>query len=60
MKAVQTSVTLVNSYRSTRRYNPEDSHHLIIIIAAIIIIIIIIIIIVVIKEQSGMRLAQKD
>jgi hypothetical protein len=26
MEAVQTSQTLVNSYQSTRRYNPEDSH----------------------------------
>jgi hypothetical protein len=26
MEAVQTSETLVNSYQSTRRYNPEDSH----------------------------------
>jgi hypothetical protein len=26
MEAVQTSETSVNSYRSTRRYNPEDSH----------------------------------
>jgi hypothetical protein len=26
MGAVQTSETLVNSYQSTRRYNPEDSH----------------------------------
>jgi hypothetical protein len=25
MEAVQTSETLVNSYQSTRRYNPEDS-----------------------------------
>jgi hypothetical protein len=24
--AVQTSEKLVNSYQSTRRYNPEDSH----------------------------------
>jgi Mg2+/Co2+ transporter CorB len=24
--AVQTSETLVNSFQSTRRYNPEDSH----------------------------------
>jgi hypothetical protein len=27
MEAVQTSETLVNSYQSTQRYNPEDSHH---------------------------------
>jgi hypothetical protein len=26
MEAVQTSETLVHSYQSTRRYNPEDSH----------------------------------
>jgi hypothetical protein len=26
MEAVQTSETLVNSYQSTWRYNPEDSH----------------------------------
>jgi hypothetical protein len=26
MEAVQTSETLVNSYQSARRYNPEDSH----------------------------------
>jgi hypothetical protein len=26
MAAVQTSETLVNSYQSTRRYNPEDGH----------------------------------
>jgi hypothetical protein len=26
MEAVQTSETLVNSYQSTRLYNPEDSH----------------------------------
>jgi hypothetical protein len=26
MEAVQTTETLVNSYQSTRRYNPEDSH----------------------------------
>jgi hypothetical protein len=26
MEAVQTSETLVNSYQSTRCYNPEDSH----------------------------------
>jgi hypothetical protein len=26
MEAVQTSETLGNSYQSTRRYNPEDSH----------------------------------
>jgi hypothetical protein len=26
MEAVQTSETLVNSYQSTRRYNPEVSH----------------------------------
>jgi hypothetical protein len=26
MVAVQTSETSVNSYQSTRRYNPEDSH----------------------------------
>jgi hypothetical protein len=26
MQAVQTSETSVNSYQSTRRYNPEDSH----------------------------------
>jgi hypothetical protein len=26
METVQTSETLVNSYQSTRRYNPEDSH----------------------------------
>jgi hypothetical protein len=26
MEAVQTCETLVNSYQSTRRYNPEDSH----------------------------------
>jgi hypothetical protein len=26
MEAVQTSETSVNSQRSTRRYNPEDSH----------------------------------
>jgi hypothetical protein len=26
IEAVQTSETLVNSYQSTRRYNPEDSH----------------------------------
>jgi hypothetical protein len=26
IKAVQTSETSVNSYQSTRRYNPEDSH----------------------------------
>jgi hypothetical protein len=26
MEAVQASETLVNSYQSTRRYNPEDSH----------------------------------
>jgi hypothetical protein len=26
MEAVQASGTLVNSYQSTRRYNPEDSH----------------------------------
>jgi hypothetical protein len=26
MKAIQTSETLVNSYQSTRHYNPEDSH----------------------------------
>jgi hypothetical protein len=26
MEAVQTSETSVNSYQSTRRYNPEDSH----------------------------------
>jgi hypothetical protein len=26
MEAVQTSETLVNSYQSTRRYNPEDGH----------------------------------
>jgi hypothetical protein len=25
MEAVQTSETLVHSYKSTRRYNPEDS-----------------------------------
>jgi hypothetical protein len=25
-EAVQTSETVVNSYQSTRRYNPEDSH----------------------------------
>jgi hypothetical protein len=29
MEAVQTSETLVNSYQSTRRYNPEDSHLLV-------------------------------
>jgi hypothetical protein len=28
MEAVQTSETSVNSYQSTRRYNPEDSHFL--------------------------------
>jgi hypothetical protein len=27
MEAVQTSGTPVNSYQSTRHYNPEDSHH---------------------------------
>jgi hypothetical protein len=27
MEAVQTSETPVNSYQSTRRYNPEDGHH---------------------------------
>jgi hypothetical protein len=26
MEAIQTYETLVNSYQSTRRYNPEDSH----------------------------------
>jgi hypothetical protein len=26
MEAVQTCETLVNSYQSTRRYNPEDGH----------------------------------
>jgi hypothetical protein len=26
MEAVRTSETLLNSYQSTRRYNPEDSH----------------------------------
>jgi hypothetical protein len=26
MEAVQTSETLVNSYKSTWHYNPEDSH----------------------------------
>jgi hypothetical protein len=26
MEALQTSETLVNSYQSTRRYNPKDSH----------------------------------
>jgi hypothetical protein len=26
MEAVRTSETLVKSYQSTRRYNPEDSH----------------------------------
>jgi hypothetical protein len=26
MEAVQTSETLINSYQSTRQYNPEDSH----------------------------------
>jgi hypothetical protein len=26
MEAVQTSETQINSYQSTRRYNPEDSH----------------------------------
>jgi hypothetical protein len=26
MEAVQTYETLVHSYQSTRRYNPEDSH----------------------------------
>jgi hypothetical protein len=26
MEAIQTSETLVNSYQSTWRYNPEDSH----------------------------------
>jgi hypothetical protein len=26
MEAVSTSETLVNFYRTTRRYNPEDSH----------------------------------
>jgi hypothetical protein len=26
MEAVQTSETLVNSYQSTRRYKPEESH----------------------------------
>jgi hypothetical protein len=26
LQAVQTSEALVNSYQSTRRYNPEDSH----------------------------------
>jgi hypothetical protein len=26
MEAVETSETLVNSYQTTRRYNPEDSH----------------------------------
>jgi hypothetical protein len=26
MAAVQTSETLVNSYHTTRHYNPEDSH----------------------------------
>jgi hypothetical protein len=26
MEAVQTSETLVHSYQSARRYNPEDSH----------------------------------
>jgi hypothetical protein len=26
MEAVQTSETLVNSYQSTRRYNPEDGN----------------------------------
>jgi hypothetical protein len=26
MEAVQTSETLVNSYQSSQRYNPEDSH----------------------------------
>jgi hypothetical protein len=26
MEAVQTTETSVNSYQSTRRYNPEDSH----------------------------------
>jgi hypothetical protein len=26
MEAVQTSETLVNSYQSTRRYNPENGH----------------------------------
>jgi hypothetical protein len=26
MEAVQTSETLVSSYHSTRRYNPEGSH----------------------------------
>jgi hypothetical protein len=26
MEAAQTSGTLVNSYQTTRRYNPEDGH----------------------------------
>jgi hypothetical protein len=26
MEAARTSVTLVNFYQTTRRYNPEDSH----------------------------------
>jgi hypothetical protein len=26
MEAVQTSETSVNSYQSTRRYNPQDNH----------------------------------
>jgi hypothetical protein len=26
MEVVRTSETLVDSYQSTRRYNPEDSH----------------------------------
>jgi hypothetical protein len=26
MEAARTSVTLVNLYQTTRRYNPEDSH----------------------------------
>jgi hypothetical protein len=26
MEAVRTSETLINSYRTTRRYKPEDSH----------------------------------
>jgi hypothetical protein len=26
MEAIETSETSVNSYQSTRRYNPEDSH----------------------------------
>jgi hypothetical protein len=35
MEAVRTSETLVNSYQSTRGYNPEDSHHHIFILTAV-------------------------